>query len=401
MNAVSGPGHDIPTEAAELLDQALKGAKVNRRPDLIRRLNRARQTLDTATGAEERIDAGRLVAQDVLRALDSLRVDLRSRRAMLSDPSRTAELRAELADVKARSERFKLVSREWPQTMAYGFAKVSSDIEFDLRCRIRALISDMELAIDASDPGKIRDQLDAKLRGHLVVEADRCYQHVHAGVRDMATEIAALISLPTPHRLPAPPVVPPHHLVATLPDRHRPSPRSPVPATLLTVLLPGYSGIVITLLLSRLLGLHLPGWMIAVCAVVGALALAGAKASGERKRQLDRRRADAAKAMRGTADEFQLALAKQLRDAVRVLEHDLRRATAATVTQLAPSIAEELDTIRATTETAQRAPAELAAIAVDLDTVAELRNRGLELQRATSVVPGPHPVRRRHLTVVV
>jgi len=170
---------------------------------------------------------------------------------------------------------------------------------------------------------------------------------------------------------------------------------------LLTVLLPGYSGIVITLLLSRLLGLHLPGWMIAVCAVVGALALAGAKASGERKRQLDRRRADAAKAMRGTADEFQLALAKQLRDAVRVLEHDLRRATAATVTQLAPSIAEELDTIRATTETAQRAPAELAAIAVDLDTVAELRNRGLELQRATSVVPGPHPVRRRHLTVVV
>jgi ABC-type transport system involved in cytochrome bd biosynthesis fused ATPase/permease subunit len=42
---------------------------------------------------------------------------------------------------------------------------------------------------------------------------------------------------------------------------------------LLTVLLPGYSGIVITLLLSRLLGLHLSGWMIEACAVVGALAL--------------------------------------------------------------------------------------------------------------------------------
>lgn len=401
MNAVSGPGQDIPTQAAELLDEALNGAKVNRRPDLIRRLNRARHALDTATGADKRIDACRLVAQEVLRALDSLRVDLRTRRAMLSDPDRTAQLRAELAAVQARSDRFKLVSREWPQTMAYGFAKVSSDIEFDLRCRIRALIRDMELAIDAGDPGKIRDQLDAKLRGHLVVEADRCYQHVHAGARNMATEIAALLSLPAPHQVPALPVVPAHHLVDTLPDRHRPSPRNPVPATLLTVLLPGYSGIVITLLLSRLLGLHLSGWMIAVCAVVGALALSGAKASGERKRQLDRRRADAAKTMRGTADEFQLALAKQLRDAVRVLEHDVRRATAATVAQLVPSIAEELDTIRATAETARRAPAELAAIASDLDSVAELRDRWLELQRATSGVPRPHPVRRRHMTVVV
>ena len=401
MHAAPGLGQEIIAQARELHDHALQGANANSRPDLVRRLNRAGHALDAASGADEQAAAVRLLSAEALRALDSLEVDLRSRCATLGDPVRTRRLGAELAGAQERSDRFKLVSREWPHIMAHGLAKVSSDVEFDLRARVRDLVSEAELAIDATDPDKYRDQLDAQLRGRLVIEADRSYQRVLTGAHAVADELATLFALPVPNRIPEPPVTAPQRLVAELPDRHRPSPAGPLPARLLTIMLPGYSGIVITLLLSRLLTPHLPGWLIAVCAVAGAIALSSAKASGERKRRLDRRRADATKAMRATTDEFQLALAKQVRDGVRVVEHDLRRETTATVTRLGSAIAGELATFQTATEVTRRAPAELAAVAKDLDSIAELRNRALELQRATPDDPGADLAPPRPLTAMV
>jgi gas vesicle protein len=140
--------------------------------------------------------------------------------------------------------------------------------------------------------------------------------------------------------------------------------------------------------------------VIGLGAVVGAVALSAAKSSVERKRQLDKRRADAAKAVRGLTDEFQLVLTKQIRDAVRTVQHELRRVTAAAVAELTPALAEELDTVRASVETARRAPTELVAIAEDLDAVADLRERALELRRLTDGEPGADPGRRSPLTVV-
>jgi hypothetical protein len=391
MDAVQEPSQDISARARELLEHTLKGAKANSRPDLISRLKRARRTLEAAAGAAGQVGAVRQAAQEALRSLDSLAVDLRTRRTMLSDPARTAQVQAELADVQGRAESFKLVSREWPHTMAYGFATVGADAEFDLRTRIRTAVGDTEQTIDAGDPAENRDQLDAEPRMRLVAEADLTYRRLNHGTREVAANLAAQLALPTPHRLSALPVTPPRQLVAELPDRRRPSPDRPLQARLLAVLLPGYSGIVITLVLSRLLGLHLPAWVVAAAAVGGAVALSAAKSSVERKRQLDKRRADAAKAVRGLTDEFQLVLTKQIRDAVRILQHELRRATAAAVTQLTPVLAEELDTVRASAETARRAPTELVAIAEDLDAVADLRERALGLRRLTDCEPGVEP----------
>jgi hypothetical protein len=400
MDAVQEPSQDISTRARELFEHTLKGAKANSRPDLISRLKRARRVLEASAGADDHVGAVRQLAGEALRSLDSLGVDLRSRAATLGDPARTAQLRAELADVQARSERFKLLSREWPHNMAYGFATVSADAEFDLRTRIRTVVGDTEQTIDAGDPAKNRDQLDAQLRMRLVAEADLSYRRLDRGIREVAADLAAQLALPAPHRLPALPVTPPHRLVAELPDRRRPSPDRPLQARLLAVLLPGYSGIVITLVLSRLLGLHLPGWVIGLGAVVGAVALSAAKSSVERKRQLEKRRADAAKAVRGLTDEFQLVLTKEIRDAVRALQHELRRVTAAAVAERTPALAEELETVRASVETARRAPTELVAIAEDLDAVADLRERALELRRLTDGEPGADPGRRSPLTVV-
>jgi hypothetical protein len=429
MNAVSGPGQDILGRAAELIDQTLTGAKANSRPDLIRRLDRARRTLDavsatgsagptptaTATGtaalaappssadpapastdapvgtdaatgvdAQRRTRAVRLAADEALRALDSLGVDLRSRRALLSDDDRVASVSAELREAKAYADRFRQLSREWSHVLGHGFARVGSDIEFDVRTRIRTVAGEIEVAAETGNPREARDQLDARLRAQLVAEAERAYRSVHAGACAVAAEVAAELELPTPHRVPPLPVPPPDRLVAQLPDRYRPSPGRPLLARLLGVLLPGYTGIVITLVVSRTLGLQLPGWLIGAVALVGAVALSGAKASVERRRQLDRRRAELAKALRGTGEEFQLALLKQVRDALRAVQHDLRRATTTAVAYRGQAISQELDVMRAAADSVRRAPAELAAIAKDLHSLADLHNQAVALRQTTT-----------------
>ena len=438
MNAVSGPGQDTLGRAAELIEQTLTGAKANSRPDLIRRLDRARRALDavsatgsagpiptaTATGAalaaphpsadivpagteytaatgaatERRTRAVRLAADEAVRALDSLGVDLRSRRALLSDDARVASVSAELREAKAYADRFRQLSREWSHVMAHGFAHVGSDIEFDVRTRIRGVAGEFEVAAETGDPGKVRDELDARLRGQLIAEAERTYGSVYAGAWGVAAEIAAELELPMPHRVPPLPVTPPGQLVAQLPDRYRPLPGRPLLARLLGVLLPGYTGIVITLVLSRALGLHLSGWLIAAFALVGAATLSGAKASVERRRQLDRRRAELAKSLRGTGEEFQLALLKQVRDGLRILQHDLLRATTSTVAYRGQAITQELDVMRAAADAVRRAPAELAAIAKDLQSLAELHDRAVALRQATA--PTQDQAAARSLTVV-
>ncbi|HEX4362486.1 MAG TPA: hypothetical protein VH141_33455 [Pseudonocardia sp.] len=419
MTAVSGPGQEILGRAAELIEQTLTGAKANARPDLIRRLDRARRALDAVGGsdsgsveeatpetaeegtAERKTRAVRLAAEEALRALDSLGVDLRSRRALLSDEDRVGGLTAELREAKAYADRCRQRSREWSHVLAHGFARLGSDVEFDVRTRIRGLAGELEIAAETGDPRRVRAELDTRLRGHLVAEAERTYAFLYAGVCRVAAEVATDLELPAPHRVPPLLVIPPGRLVAQLPDRYRPAPGRPPLARLLGVLLPGYTGMVITLVLSRALGLQLSGWLIAAFALVGAVALSGAKASVERGRQLDRRRAELTKALRGTGEEFQLALLKQVRDALRTLQHDLRRATTHTVTHREQAIAEELDVLRTAADAVRRAPAELAAITKDLRTLDELHTHARELHRATTPPPvADQPPSRRPLTAV-
>jgi hypothetical protein len=322
---------------------------------------------------------------------------------MLTDPSRTARLRAEHADVEVRYKRFTTASREWQHLLGDGFAVVNSDLDFQLRSRVRAVLSEVELAINSGDPKKNRDAFQAWLRHRLIFEAAIAYQGLHAGAHHVAVRLANLLDLPAPVSFSTPRVTAPEQLVSELPAREPAPHQSPIPARLLTIFMPAYGGIVMALVFSRYLGLVLPGWLIAVCAVVAALTLGGAAASGERSRQRERRQSYAVTAMRSTIDEYQIALIKQLRDGARGIQQDLRRITTDTVSQIRETLTAELDTTSAAANTAGRAHTELADIDDDLSTVADLRRRAEDLLNAPlastrnlvlltgEAQPDPHP----------
>jgi hypothetical protein len=389
VNTSQGPGSpadqpDRADRAAEdlarvrdLVGQALQGAEANDRPDLIARLRVAQDALSdpgAVHGPERRSETIRSAAGQAVRALNSLETDLRARRSMLADPARVARLRAELEDVQARYDRFGAAAQEWQYALGDGFVSVGSDIDFHLRARVRSVLGDAEAAVNSSEPRKNRDAVEAWLRDRLVIEAAVAYQHLDAGAQQVAARVATQLDLPAPHRLPSAPVLPAERLVAELPHREpAPRGRTPLPAKLLTVMMPAYGGVMMALVLSHYVGVKLPAWVIGTCAVVGALALGGAALSGERGRQLEQRRAEAVTAMRITGDEYQVALSKQVRDGGRVLQQELRRSTADAVTRLGARLSREVELAQAAADAARNAPGELDNIDNDLATLAELR----------------------------
>jgi hypothetical protein len=376
-----GPGAVV-AEARELVDLCLQGAEVNDRDDLTRRLSAARRAL---RGTPSR-DAVRDAASEVVRALDSLRIDLRTRRVALADPGHAARLRAELDRARTRFDDFQARCREWPQLLGEGFAALSSDAEFALRSRARAVIAEGEESIHAGDPKKTGATFDRWLRDRLAAEADATYALLLDRARQVAHRVAAQLQTPA-HPLTSLRVTPPDRLVAELPARQPSATGRPAgPARMLGIVMPTYGGIMMAIVMSRILNLRLPGWLLVTCAIVGAAALGGAAIAGERKRQLDRRRSDAKAVLRATVEEYQLSMGKQIRDAARMLQHDLRRAGTAMATERSGAVTAELDAAREAVETVRAATANLTDIADDLDSVAQLQDRAQRLLRA---LPAP------------
>jgi hypothetical protein len=139
---------------------------------------------------------------------------------------------------------------------------------------------------------------------------------------------------------------------------------------------------------TRLLGVQVPTVVLAGLALLGAFALGGAALTGERKRQLDRRRGVAVAALRATVEELRLSLSKQLRDASRTLQQDLRRDASVTAVRRAAVHAAELEVVRRAAEDDRRSADELAQIARDLTALGEHRRRaltlGIQLQMAAA-----------------
>ncbi|WP_433505696.1 hypothetical protein ACQP04_03890 [Pseudonocardia halophobica] len=363
-------------EALDLLGTTLAGAEANDREDLARRLRAARDDLAGATTAGRRVAAMRAASQELVRALDSLRSDLRYRRAALADPARGARLRAELKALRTRSSRLRAVSREWSQILGDGFAGLSSDVEFSLRTRTRAVLADTERDIGEHDPGKERAAIMGRFRARLAAEADRLRVELDYGVRvvaDRLTEGTELTErLPMPH-IPIPPGAETVALIEEPPAGD--AGRTPIPARLLTVVMPSYGGIMMAFVLTRFLGVAVPVWMLVTGACLGAIGLGGAALSGERKRGLDRRRADVRTAVRTMIDEFQLTVGKQARDAARSANAELRRAVTAALTRRDDELDSRLGSALSAVEGLEKVAADLTDIDDDIATIDGLRRR--------------------------
>jgi hypothetical protein len=376
----------VPVELEELrtLVRAVRqGAEANERPDLVRRLTAAAEVVAAPSVAGADAVA---TATTVMRSLQSLEIDLRTRRAALRDPGRGARLAAESRHAEARLRRFTERAAEWPRVLGEALSAAGSDVDLDVQSRLRALVDEGTAMIGSHRKGG--DGVDGWLDEHLVSEVETCYGALRSAADAVAGRIATSLEL----AVAVPPVelalVPPEDVVADL--RRGPrggSERQPLSGRLLGVVMPTYSGMMVSLVLPRILGLRLPVWLIVVAGVLGAAALGGVAVSGERQRQISRRRAEAAAELRSTVDAFRMALARQLRDGVRLIEQQLDVSLGEATARHGGRLSAAAAASRRAAESTGRTDDAVTEIESDLASVRELQLRALRIVQGPAAEP--------------
>ena len=184
-----------------------------------------------------------------------------------------------------------------------------SDVDFDLRVRMRAVAAEAERAIDDGHVDRAWADFDSRLRDRLVYEARQTCTLLTARVEAVAATLRAHLDSATPN-----PVVLPlptrDHLFEHV-QPHRPTAGGRPLATRGQALLDSaYGGILMAFVIPRLAGLKVPIWVLAAGASITAIALVVATVLGERKRRLDRLRSQARRTVRHCTDGFLLSAGK-------------------------------------------------------------------------------------------
>jgi hypothetical protein len=362
-------------DLAQLVHLVLQGAEANERPDLVRRM---RTAADVVAGSRPAGAAAASIAATIVRALQSLEIDLRTRRAALNDPGRGARLAGEARHAETRLRRFQERAAKWPRMLGDALSATDSDVEYAVQSRLRALLDEGTALVESG--GKRGDDLERWLHERLVTEVDAGYRMLRSAADDIAGRIAASLEL----TVPVPPVTlafePPADLVARLHRRpHAAADRQPLSTRLLGIVMPTYSGMMVALVLPRLFGLRLPLWLILTVAVAGAVAMGGAALAGERQRQVSRRTAETVGDLRSTIDAFRMAVGKQVRDGVRAIEQQLHAGVGEAVSQQTRRLSAAADRSRGAAEDSRRTEQDLTDIDADLESVRELQLRAVRL----------------------
>lgn len=357
------------TDLQHIVQLVRQGAEANERPDLVRRMRLAAEAADGGGTAA--------VAAAVIRSLESLEVDLRTRRAALGDPGRDARLAAESRHAETRLHRFRERAAKWPRALGDALAAADSDLEYALHSRMRSLLDDGTAVIES------RGDVAGWLTGRLVTEAEECQEMVRSAVDVVAERVADVLQMTVALPPKSSPPGSPRDLVARLP-RSRPArpDGQPLATRLLGVVMPTYSGMMVALVLPRLVGLRLPLWVLVAVAVAGAAALGGAALAGERQRQVSRRNAEADGELRSAVDAFRMALGKQMRDGVRAVEQQLHAAADEAVAAETRRLSAAASDAAAAAGDSDRTEQALADIDADLESIRDLRDRaGRHAQR--------------------
>jgi hypothetical protein len=294
-------------------------------PQLILELRRA---LSRRAPAERALDE----AED---ALEQLMAACQAARTVLRSPKEIDRVTADLAEAKHRADRLRRGGVRWQQVLSDGISSLTSDAEYDLRTRLRAVRQEIEAAIDQSDPLQswetLREQLGRRAVEELLSHQQLVEQRAVLIARAIAgqfteygpiTEVTVESSTfggqcPTPIRTPKLELA-----------------RSGVGTKALSALRAGTSSVTMFGLLGSLVGLQLLNPLLYPVTIVAGIGLGAKAVKDESARELTVRRTATKSATRQAVEELTLAEAKLSRDVIRSVHRELREGFAARAEEL-------------------------------------------------------------------
>jgi Dynamin family len=320
--------------------------------------------------------AVRTAVSDVTFVLDQLEATFSAERDVLVDPAGAQPVLDELERAKARAEQLRTRSARWQQTLGDGSQDLASEIDHDLRRRLRDVSLAAEEALDQHDPIDIWDDFSAWLRREAAATVADNAEVLRFSANALASRVAEHFALDEEALVHAVDIGEGPRVSGELDVELE---RTRAGNTALAAMRGSYGGILMFGMMGQLIGLSL---MNPLTAVIG-IGLGRKALKEEKKRQLLQRRQQAKMAVRRYLDEVSFAVNKDSRDAIRHVQRDLRNEFTERAEQLQRSTREALGAAEAAArQTVEQAGARLRQIETELGNLAKVRAAAQELMAA-------------------
>ncbi|MGB7237972.1 MAG: dynamin family protein [Rhodococcus sp. (in: high G+C Gram-positive bacteria)] len=324
------------------------------------------------------------VSLDIRSVTEHLTLAMGSELAALRDPDRAAAAVAGLQRAKSAAEELHKKTSQWQQTLADGIADLASDIDHDLRDRLRRVTREAEETVDEGDPGSDWLELGDWLEEQIATSVGDNFVWAHERALWLAELVADHFAAAGATQLPdldlgdLDNVLDP---VASLADLE--SGKIGITQKILVGMRGSYGGVLMFGLITTFVGLSLLNPI-----SIGAGVLLGTKAYKEDKENRVRaRRAEAKMAIRRFTDDVSFQVGKESKDRLRQIQRVLRDHFTSIAEQTLRSLN---DSLRAAQEAAKVESTERAARTAQLDremkVVAELNERAAALVGPKDVV---------------
>ncbi|MFV1990328.1 MAG: dynamin family protein [Acidimicrobiales bacterium] len=319
----------------------------------------------------------RAATSDVISVLEQLRATLRTEKDLLEDPSQSETMIADLERAKVQAEQLRTAASRWQSTLGDGFADLSSNIDHDLRERVRGITAEVDAAIDDNDPEKIAAELYPWIEQRVMAEVIANYRYLTEAAEELATrvedhfsgdesELVAQLDIKAP-------VLQLHEVGGISVDA---ADKQTAAQSLLMAMRSSYGGMMMFGVLGGVVGMAMFGPV-----TLGAGVLMGRKAiKDDKKRQLMVRRQQAKQALRKYIDEVSFNVTKDSRDTLRRVQREIRDTNMERAKQLQRTTGEALQAAQTAlkTSSADRS-GRIAELAKSLDRLGRIEAACREL----------------------
>nr|NLI50079.1 Isoniazid-inducible protein iniA [Propionibacterium sp.] len=284
-------------------------------------------------------------ANDVMGVVENLRAQWQPELAAYNDPQSLPRITAELDTAKARAQELKERSSRWQITLSDGIADIVSDLEHDLRERLRAVGREAEASIDMGDPGQDWEQVTAWLDERIQLALSETFVWAEDSLAWLADQVAQHFEASAHDTLVGIDVGNTGGLLDRVTglgdlDRHEVSPLQKV----LIGMRGSYGGVLMFGLLTGFAGMAL----LNPISLGAGILLGGRTYLDDKENRLRARRAEAKNLVRRRIDDTIFQVNKNLKDRLRWAQRQIRDHYTTVASELHTSLAESMKVAVAT-----------------------------------------------------
>ncbi|MBC2642746.1 MULTISPECIES: dynamin family protein [unclassified Rhodococcus (in: high G+C Gram-positive bacteria)] len=260
------------------------------------------------------------VIADVRTVTDHLSLSLSAELDAVRDPQRGAALLAQMAQARAVADQLRQRSANWQHTLADGAIELMTDIEHDLRHRLRTVMRAAEQDIGSSDPAPRWEEFGGWLDGEIATCVRENFVMAHTRSLDLARSVGDRFAEDGKVPVPALRIDNVDHVLEPVNTLESLESSQGFTQRVLSSMRGSYGGVLMVGLVTSLAGLALVNPF-----SIGAGVLLGANTYREdRKARTARRQAEAKVAVSRLMDDVIFQVGKESKQRLREVQRVLR-----------------------------------------------------------------------------